>query len=145
MSLRNSIDQTDAARPSPDNGIHALASLCKRPFQAGMVNVGLCHVMMSTYVLSPVALVFATVYADVDRQVLREHHHYIKTSGAILLIGTSISGLLWLAGAALSTVLILIGLAAMSLTAALVFLRSLNGLALCLRKQPPKNYRSYLV
>jgi uncharacterized membrane protein len=120
-------------------------TLPKAFFSSGFVNIGLCNLLTLSIALVPIALFFAIRFANENNQCFQGHYHYIRTTIAILVIGTCLAGLMVLVGAALSTLLILAGLALLSLTGTLVILRCFSGLALCIRKEPHRNYESYLI
>jgi uncharacterized membrane protein len=111
----------------------------------GFVNIGICNLLILSTAFIPIALFFAIRFANENNQCFQGHYHYIRTSIAVLVIGTCLAGLMILAGAALSSLLILAGLVLLCLTGALVVLRCFSGLVLSLRNEPHRNEKSYLI
>ncbi len=111
----------------------------------GAVNICGCYLLAMSAFLSPVALLFATRFAEPELQHHRAHYFYIRTTIALLVIGSCLGILMIVLGASLSTLLILAGLTVLFLTAILTLARCLSGLVRTFRGLPPRNYRSYLV
>lgn len=112
---------------------------------ASFANVVLCYLLVLTAALLPFALFFALRFADRAGRALQAHYFYVRTTIAILVIGTCVGGLTILAGVALAAPLIFAGLALFGLTLALGLTRCLCGLARALQGRPPRAYQTYLI
>ena len=114
-------------------------------FRPGSANICLCHLLVLTLLLSPIALVFAFLYAETGGHWQQTHYHYLRTTIALLVIGLSAGGLMILLGAAISSVLMLVGLVLCTATVLLIFARSLHGFYRALRGFPLRNHQSYFI
>lgn len=111
----------------------------------GFGNICLCYVLVLSAFLSPVALLYAFLFADAGPHRFHAHYYYLRTTVALMVIGFSLGCLLIVLGATFSTGLILAGLVLLLLTAVLTLARCLTGLIGAVRRTPPRNYGSYLV
>ncbi len=122
----------------PGTGVSAL-------IKPGAVNICGCYLLAMSAFLSPLALLFAVLYAEPEHKDYQAHYFYIRTTIALMVIGFCLGSLMILLGVSQSSALILAGLVQLSLTAVLTLARCLSGLARALRGDPPRNYRSYFV
>jgi uncharacterized membrane protein len=111
----------------------------------GPVNICLCHLLVVSLVLAPLALAFAIRHAEPGGRRLESHYLYLRTSFAILVIGTGLGSLMILLGAPLSSLLMLAGLGLIAATLALTLARCGNGFCRALLGLPLRNPKSYLV
>ncbi|GAB4531231.1 MAG: hypothetical protein Tsb0019_33020 [Roseibium sp.] len=111
----------------------------------GAVNICLCHMLILTGLLSPLALVFAFRFAEPEDRWLQSHYHYVRTSVALLVIGGGLGGLMILFGAPLSSGLMLAGLGMIAATLILAAARSLTGVYCSLRGLPLRNHETFLL
>ncbi|MBN9669279.1 hypothetical protein [Roseibium aggregatum] len=114
-------------------------------FKPSFRNICLCYLSLLTFFLSPVALLFAFLFAERGGSRLQAHYFFIRTTFALLVIGFCLAGLMVVLGAVLSTVLILAGVVLFVLSAALTLVRCASGLVFALRSEAPRNYKSYLM
>ncbi|GAB2185440.1 hypothetical protein [Roseibium sp. LAB1] len=114
-------------------------------FRPGSANICLCHLLVLTVLLSPIALGIAVIYAEPEGRWLQAHYHYLRTTIALLVIGLSTGGLMILLGASSSSALMLAGLGVCTVTVMLSSARSLLGLFSALRGSPLRNHRSYFI
>jgi uncharacterized membrane protein len=114
-------------------------------FRPGSANICLCHLLVLTLLLSPVALGFAFLYAEQGGRWQQAHYHYLRTTVALLVIGLSAGGLMILIGASISSALMLAGLGLCAATVLLNLARSLHGFYSALRGAPLRNHRSYFI
>ncbi len=111
----------------------------------GYFNICLCNVLVLTGLLVPAALVFAVRFAETDGRWLQAHYHYIRTTIALLAIGSSLGGLMILLGAPLSSYLMLAGLGLIAATILLCIARCVTGFTCSLRGVSLRDHRTYLV
>jgi uncharacterized membrane protein len=114
-------------------------------FRPGSANICLCHLLVLTILLSPIALAFAILYAEPGGRWLQAHYHYLRTTIALLVIGLGTGGLMILLGASISSALMLAGLGLCATTVLLSYARSLLGFCSALRGSPLRNHRSYFI
>jgi uncharacterized membrane protein len=93
----------------------------------------------------PLALAISIRYAAPEGRCLEAHYLYLRTTIAVLVIGTGTGGLLILLGAPLSSGLMLAGLGLIAATLTLTLARCCNGFCRALLGRPPRNPKSYLV
>jgi len=111
----------------------------------GRVNVCLCHILVLSVFAAPLALFFSVHHADAADRRLQPHYLYLRTTIALLGIGTGLGSLMILLGAPLSSALMLAGLGLIAATLLLVLLRCCNGLVRAMRGLSLRNPKSYLV
>jgi len=111
----------------------------------GPVNLCLCHMLVLTGFLMPLALAFAFRFAETDDRWLRSHYHYLRTTVALFVIGGGLGWLMILFGVPYSTALMLAGLAVIAVTLVLIAARSLTGIYCAIRRAPLRNHESFLL
>ncbi|TYC52809.1 hypothetical protein FMN50_16580 [Rhodobacterales bacterium] len=111
----------------------------------GFGNACLCYLLVLSALLSPLALVFAFLFAEPHAPPLQAHYFYIRTTIALMVIGFCLAVLMIVVGAVVSTFLILAGLALLALTAALTLARCCAGFIHAFRRRAPRNYRTYFI
>lgn len=142
MTPRHSADEIcQNAGPNPNND----AAGTKRLFSPGFPNIVLCHVFCCAVFLAPLALLFAVSYAEHSEERLFGHYYYIRTTIALMVIGSSLGGIMIVLGAEVSTQLILAGLLLVTLTGVLALLRCVKGVVYALKRRSPTSYRSYIL
>jgi len=113
--------------------------------QPGYANIGLCYILTAAFVTAPVALLFATRFADPGERNLQGHYLYIRTSLALMIIGAGTGALAILLGAPLSSALMLAGLVLIAGTLLLTLSRCLCGLYNAAYRLPLRRPKSFLV
>lgn len=111
----------------------------------GFANICLCYVLVAALLTLPLALFLAIRFAVPGRTQLEAHYLYIRTTIALLVIGTGVGSLLILLGAPLSSSLMLGGLALIATTLVQALARCCYGVSCAVRRQPVHNPKSYLV
>ncbi|MCK7610921.1 hypothetical protein [Roseibium sediminicola] len=114
-------------------------------FRPGPANICLCHILVASLALAPLALIFSVWYADPGARWLEAHYLYLRTSIALLVIGAGLGSLMILLGAPLSSLLMLGGLALIAATLLLTLARCCNGFFRTLFGRPLRDPKSYLV
>ena len=114
-------------------------------FGPGFGNICLCYLLIASTLLSPLALLFAFLFAEPDEIRFHAHYFYIRTTVALLVIGSCAGCLMIVLGADVSSDLILGGLALMALTVVVTFARCIRGLFNAIRGKAPQNYKSYFI
>lgn len=114
-------------------------------FRPGPANICLCHLLVASLALAPLALLFSFRHADPGGRWLESHYLYLRTSIALLVIGAGLGGLMILLGAPLSSLLMLGGLALVAATLLLTLARCCNGFYRALFGLSLRNPKSYLV
>lgn len=142
MTPRHSADEIcQNAGPNPNNN----AAGTKRLFSPGFSNVLLCYVCSCAVLPAPLALLFAVNYAEHPEERLFAHYHYIRTTIALMVIGSSLGGIMIVLGAEIATQLTLAGLFLVTLTGVLALLRCAKGIFSAIMRQSPTSYRSYIL
>ena len=134
----NICQNTDA---NPQTG----AAKAGRFFAAGFPNAVICYGCICTGLLAPIALLFAVQFADHAEERLFSHYYYIRTTIALMVIGSCTGGVMIVLGADVSTYLILAGLLLIASTGMLALLRCIKGITCALMRRSPPSYRSYLL
>ncbi|MES0809438.1 hypothetical protein ABLO27_08160 [Roseibium sp. SCPC15] len=111
----------------------------------GLSNICLCYILILSALLSPIALLFAFLFAEPDETRVYAHYFYIRTTVALLVIGVCIGCLMIVLGASISSSVILAGLVLLALTLGLTVIRCIRGFFSAMRGKAPQNYKSYFV
>ena len=121
------------------------AAKSMRLFASGFPNILLCYACICSLALSPLALLFAITHAEHTEERLFAHYHYIRTTIAIMVIGSGLGGVMIILGADISKRLILAGLLLAMLTGVLAFARCIKGTAYAVLRRAPRGYSSYIL
>ncbi|ASP36375.1 hypothetical protein [Labrenzia sp. VG12] len=114
-------------------------------FQPGFANICLCHVLVAAVLTVPFAFFMAIRHAETGEKPIEAHYLYVRTTIALLVIGTGIGSFLILLGAPLSSSLMLSGLALIAATLLLTLPRCCYGLSCAARRKPLRNPKSFLI
>lgn len=141
----NSRHSTDEICHDSDAHRQADTVSAKGLFAPGFVNIVLCYISTCTVLLVPLALLFSASYANHEEEKLFSHYYYIRTTIALMVIGSCSGGIMVILGADFSTNLILAGLLLIFLTGMLAIARCMKGIAFALMRRSPSSYRSYIL
>lgn len=141
----NSRHSTDEICHDANTHRQAEAASAKDPLSPGFGNIVLCYITTCTVLLVPLALFFSASYANQEEESLFSHYYYIRTTIALMVIGSCSGGIMVILGADFSTRLILAGLFLISLTGMLAIARCIKGIAFALMRRSPSSYRSYVL
>ncbi|WP_420336022.1 hypothetical protein [Roseibium sp.] len=141
----NSRHPADEICQSADTDPHTGSDTAKDLFAPGFPNAVICYVCICVFFPAPIALLFAVQFADHSEERLFAHYYYIRTTIALMVIGSSIGGVMIVLGAEISTHLILAGLLLAALAEMLAIARCLKGVAFALMRKSPPSYHSYIL
>lgn len=141
----NSRHPADEICQTADAGRQTGGAKSRLLFAPGFPNVVLCYVCICVVFLAPIALLFAVQFADNTEERLFSHYYYIRTTIALMVIGSSVGGMMIVLGADISAYLILAGLLLTALAGMLTLSRCIKGIACALMRSSPSSYRSYLL
>lgn len=141
----NSRHPADEICQSADSNPHTGTDTAWHLFAPGFPNAVICYACICVFFLAPIALLFAVQFADHSEERLFAHYYYIRTTIALMVIGSSIGGVMIVLGAEISTHLILAGLLLAALAGMLAIARCLKGVAFALMRRSPPSYRSYVL
>lgn len=114
-------------------------------FSSGFANICLCYLLVAAILTVPFALFLAIRNAESGEKPLEAHYLYIRTTIALLVIGTGIGTLLILLGAPLSSGLMLGGLALIAATLLVALSRCCYGLSCAARHKTLRDPKSFLI
>ena len=141
----NSRHPTDEICQTADKTPQTSSARAKQLFAPGFANAVLCYACICVIFLAPAALLFSVQFAVHTEERLFSHYFYIRTTIALMVIGSSLGGIMIVLGAEISAHLILAGLLLTTLTGILAIARCIKGVAFALMRKSPPSYRSYIL
>ncbi|MCV0426681.1 MAG: hypothetical protein K5905_14525 [Roseibium sp.] len=120
-------------------------SLTGSLFGPGFGNICLCYLLIVSTFLSPLALLFAFLFAEPHETRFHAHYFYIRTTVALFVIGFCAGCLMIVLGADISSTLILTGLVLLAFTIVVTLARCARGILSAMRGKAPQNYKSYFI
>ncbi len=136
--VENLVQNTDDKNRNPGMRLRSF-------FLSSRSNIFLCYLMTLSVMLCPVALLFAILFAETQNEGFQAHYHYLRTTIALLVIGSLTGCLLIVLGASLSSLLIFAGLAFAGAALVLTVLRCSHGLICTTRGLTLRNHRTYFI